>query len=176
MPMSQYVRSLRDKVGTMLLEVPTASVIVFDPQQRVLLVRHAEGDLWTTPGGLIEPSETPADAAVREAWEETGLVVELTRIVGVFGGELCTSTYGNGDRIAWVSTVFEARVVGGTLRPDFEETLEVRYLSTDELQALPRRPHVDLFIDAALRRSAAAVFQPSTWRPPQDMQAEQLRP
>ena len=84
----------------------------------MLLVRHVEGDLWTTPGGMIEPEETPANAAVREAWEETGLVVELVRIVGVFGGERCTSTYANGDRIAWVSTVFEARVIGGTLRPD----------------------------------------------------------
>ena len=40
---------------------------------------------------MIEPGETPANAAVRETWEETGLIVALTRIVGVFGGERCTS-------------------------------------------------------------------------------------
>ena len=158
MPMSDYVRSLREMVGTTQLEVPTASTIVFDPNGRVLLVRHADGDVWTTPGGMIEPEETPANAAVRETWEETGLVVELTRIVGVFGGEPCTSTYSNGDRIAWVSTVFEARVTGGTLRPDREETLEVRYVTLDEMRKLSRRPHVDLFVDAALKRSEAALF------------------
>lgn len=166
MPMSDYVRSLRDKVGTALLEVPTASVLVFDARGRVVLVRHADGDVWTTPGGMIEPGETPADAAVREAWEETGLAVELMRIVGVFGGPLCTSTYSNGDRIAWVSTVFEARVIGGTLRPDLEETLEVRYVDREEMRTLPRRAHVDLFVDAAAQHSVAALFQPASWQPP----------
>ncbi len=166
MPMSDYVRSLREMVGTTQLEVPTASVVVFDGEGRVLLVRHVEGDLWTTPGGMIEPEETPANAAVREAWEETGLAVELMRIVGVFGGERCTSTYANGDRIAWVSTVFEARVIGGTPRPDQVETLEVRYVGVDEMRNLPRQKHVDMFVDAALKRSEAAVFQPATWQPP----------
>ncbi len=166
MPMSDYVRSLREKVGTTLLEVPTASALVFDASGRVLLVRHAEGNLWTTPGGMIEPGETPADAAVRETWEETGLAVALTRIVGVFGGPLCTSTYANGDRIAWVSTVFEARVTSGTLRPDHAETLEVRYVGVGEMRELSRQAHVDLFVDAALKRSEAAVFQPATWHPP----------
>lgn len=166
MPMSDYVRSLREMVGNTLLEVPTASALMFDARGRVLLVRNADGDVWTTPGGMIEPGETPADAAVREIWEETGLVVALTRIVGVFGGELCTSTYSNGDRIAWISTVFEARVTGGTLRPDHVETLDVRYFDVDEMRALKRQAHVDLFVDAALKRSEAAVFQPASWQPP----------
>ena len=75
--MSDYIRGLRDKIGTTVLEVPTASVLVFDDRQRVLLVRHVEGNDWTTPGGMVEPYETPADAAVRETWEETGLFVAL---------------------------------------------------------------------------------------------------
>jgi len=166
MPMSDYVRSLRERVGTMQLEMPTASVIVFDEARRILLVRHVEGNEWTTPGGLIEPEETPADAAVREAWEETGLAVELVRIIGVFGGKPCTSTYSNGDRIAWVSTLFEGKVVGGVARHDGEETLEVRFLHVDELRRLPRKPHVDLFVDAAMAQRETAVFQPATWRPP----------
>jgi 8-oxo-dGTP pyrophosphatase MutT (NUDIX family) len=172
MPMSDYVRSLRGMVGTTLLEVPTASVVVFDGAGRVLLVRHIEGDAWTTPGGMIEPEETPADAAVRETWEETGLLVEPTRIVGVFGGERCTSTYANGDRIAWVSTVFEARVTRGTPRPDQVETLEVRYVGIDEMRDLPRQPHVDMFVDAALKGSEAALFQPASWRPPRSAPQE----
>ena len=166
MPMSSYVRAVRDKVGTMLLEVPTASVLVFDDRDRVLLVRHVEGNVWTTPGGMIEPGETPADAAVRETWEETGLAVELTRIVGVFGGPQCTSTYANGDRIEWVSTVFEGRAIGGALRPDQAETLEVRYVGIDEMRTLDRRAHVDLFVDAALLRKPHAVFQAPRWVPP----------
>ena len=166
MPMSDYIRNLRALIGTTVLETPTVSVLVFDANDRVLLVRHAEGNEWTTPGGMIEPYETPADAAVRETWEETGLVVTLTRIVGVFGGELCSSTYGNGDQVAWVSTVFRGEIVSGTPRPDNEETLEVRYFARPDLDGVKCKPHARLFVDAGYASSPVAQFQAPTWRPP----------
>ena len=164
--MSGYIRGLRDKVGTTVLEVPTASVLVFDDRQRVLLVRHVEGNEWTTPGGMVEPYETPGDAAVRETWEETGLFVALTHVVGVFGGPLCATTYANGDQVAWISTVFGATVVGGDLQPDGEETLEARYFERPELGSLRCKPHARIFIDAGYASSRIAHFQPSTWCPP----------
>ena len=64
---------------------------------------------------MIEPYETPADAALRETWEETGLLVELRGIVGVFGGELCASTYANGDEVAWVATVLLRKYFRGSV-------------------------------------------------------------
>ena len=166
MPMSDYIRGLRALIGTTVLELPTASVLVFDDDDRVLLVRHIEGNTWTTPGGMIEPYETPADAAVRETWEETGLFVELTRIVGVFGGKACVATYSNGDRVSFVSTVFAGRPLRGALRPDGEETLEARYWSRDEIATLPCKPHVQLFVAAAAARDGMAQFQPAAWQPP----------
>jgi len=166
MPMSDYIRRLRALVGTAVLEMPTASVLVFDDAKRVLLVRHVEGNNWTTPGGMIEPYETPADAAVRETWEETGLFVELTRIVGVFGGPQCTATYSNGDKVAFVSTVFAARPLRGTLTPDGEETLEARYWSLEEVARLTCKPHVSLFVEAALASESVAQFQKPSWTPP----------
>jgi ADP-ribose pyrophosphatase YjhB (NUDIX family) len=166
MPMSDYIRSLREKIGTTVLEVPTVSVLTFDDRARVLLVRHAEGNDWTTPGGMIEPYETPSDAAVREMWEETGLHVALTRVIGVFGGRLCASTYGNGDRVSWVSTVFAADVIGGALQPDGVETLETRYFARAELASIRCKPHVQLFLDAGFANERSARFQRPTWRPP----------
>jgi len=167
MPMSDYIRDLRARIGTTVLEIPTVSVLTFDERDRVLLVRHVEGDNWTSPGGMIEPYETPANAAVREMWEETGLHVALTHVIGVFGGDLCAATYGNGDKVAWVSTVFGATPVGGTLRPDGEETLEAAYFSRDEAAGLRSKPHLRLFLDAAYDRRPAAHFQQATWAPPQ---------
>ena len=164
--MSDYIRGLRDKIGTTVLEVPTSSVLVFDDRQRVLLVRHVEGNDWTTPGGMVEPYETPADAAVRETWEETGLFVTLTHVIGVFGGPLCASTYANGDQVAWISTVFGATVAGGDLQPDGEETLEARYVERAEIGSLRCKPHARMFVEAGYAVSRIAQFQPSTWHPP----------
>jgi len=165
MPMSDYIRQLRSMIGTTVLEVPTVSVLTFDERDRVLLVRHVEGDDWTTPGGMIEPYELPADAAVRETWEETGLVVELTRLVGVFGGPLCTSTYANGDKLSWVSTVFEGRRIGGELRPDGVETLDVRYFTADETRTLRCKPHVPMVLEAGWSRRDGSHFQPPSQQP-----------
>ena len=166
MPMSEYIRALRARIGTTVLEVPTVSVIVHDERDRVLLVRHIEGNVWTTPGGMIEPYEFPADAALREMWEETGLVVTLDRIVGVFGGPPCSGEYANGDKVSFVSTAFTAKIVGGTPRPDGEETLELRWFARDELDGAPVRPHVRLYLDAAWANEAAPRFQAPTWQPP----------
>jgi 8-oxo-dGTP pyrophosphatase MutT (NUDIX family) len=164
--MSDYVRALRALVGRELLEVPTVAVAVHDDAGRLLLVRHAEGDDWTTPGGMVEPFETPADAAVRETWEETGLAVELTHVAGVFGGPLQRATYANGDRIAWVSTLFGARAIGGTPRPDGVETLECRYVTRAEAARLRLKLHMPAVLAAAWRADARAHFDAPTWRPP----------
>jgi len=46
-------------------------------QGRVLLHYHARLGMWLPPGGHIEPYELPDEAAVREAWEETRIAIEL---------------------------------------------------------------------------------------------------
>ena len=166
MPMSEYVRELRARIGNTVLEVPTVSVLTFDAMQRVLLVRHVEGNDWTTPGGMIEPYELPSDAAVREVSEETGLHVALTHLIGVFGGPLCSSVYSNGDKVAWVSTCFGAEIIRGTLKPDGDETLEARYFSPTEARSLRCKPHVQLCLEAAYARDSSAHFQQAGWTPP----------
>ena len=69
MPISEYLRTLRERIGTALVLMPAVAAMVFDEDGRVLLARHATGDLWGAPGGAIDPDEPPQDAVVREVWE-----------------------------------------------------------------------------------------------------------
>src|SRR5215468_7702310 len=121
MPISDYLQAVRRKVGHDLLLLPSAAVVLHDEQMRILLCLHADKKIWVAPGGLIEPGEQPADAAIRETLEETGLNIRLTGIAGVYGGEDLIIDYPNGDRASYVGTVFHGRVVGGELKPDGTE-------------------------------------------------------
>jgi 8-oxo-dGTP pyrophosphatase MutT (NUDIX family) len=165
--MSEYVRRLRDLVGgEELLQVPSVSVALRDEEGRVLLARHAEIGRWLFPGGAIEPGEIPADAALREMWEETGLVVALTRLVGVFGGPDVIIHYRNGHRTSYVMAVFEARPVGGRWAPDGSEVLEMRFVSEAEVAALPTARWVPEVVRAVFHGQAAGAFQAPTWQAP----------
>src|SRR6185503_9382508 len=113
MPLSGHLRELRKKVGHDLLVLPSAAVATYDEKGRILLGLHSDKKIWVLPGGLIEPGETPADGAVRETWEETGLLVELTGILGVYGGPELIVDYANGDRASYVGTVFRGSIIDG---------------------------------------------------------------
>jgi 8-oxo-dGTP pyrophosphatase MutT (NUDIX family) len=114
---------------------------------------------------MIEPGETPAEGAVRETWEETGLLVEITNILGVFGGKELVINYKNGDRSAYIGTIFRGEIIGGELRADGEEILDLRYVSREELKTLPHSRWMDIAMDALFSTGGEARFQKSTWRP-----------
>jgi 8-oxo-dGTP pyrophosphatase MutT (NUDIX family) len=165
MPMSGYVKDLRKKVGHDLLLLPSAAVAIHDDQTRLLLCLHADKNIWVAPGGLIEPGEQPADAAVRETWEETGLLVELTAVLGVYGGPDLIIDYPNGDRAAYIGTIFYGRIAGGSIRPDGEETLDVRYFSQEELVRAPHAKWMDTAMPVLFSPNSAPHFVRPSWRP-----------
>jgi 8-oxo-dGTP pyrophosphatase MutT (NUDIX family) len=163
--MSDYLQQIRQKVGHDLLLLPSAAVVLLDEQNRILFGRHADRNIWVLPGGLIEPAELPADAALRELWEETGLIAELTGILGVYGGPHLIVNYANGDQASYVGTIFRGRTTGGSLRPDGTEILELRYFSRGEFLTVPHAKWLDALINTLFNPIALAHFQQPTWRP-----------
>ncbi len=99
----------------------TVAVIAGDT---ILLTLREDFEVWCMPGGGVEAGESLADAARREVREETGLEVELTRMVGCY------------SRIGWFplhTVLFTTRVVGGTLSPQPGEVLDARFFPLDAL-------------------------------------------
>lgn len=165
MPIPDFIKSLRSKIGTELLQLPVVSTFAYDDQGRLLLVQDISSGLWSAPSGIIDPHELPSDAAVRETWEEAGVFVELTRILGVFAGEHFSKVYDNGDQLAAVTTVFSARVLRGTPRPDHEETSDARFFTSSEIDRLPCHQHFLVIHKAATQGPSPAYFKPATWQP-----------
>lgn len=99
-----------------------ADAAIFEPEGRILLVRRSDDGLWCLPCGWVEPNESPEEAAVREAREETGLEVRPRQLVGVFTRK---ANVGFGPHSA-IAIVYLCNVVGGTMRRSHEIT-EARY-------------------------------------------------
>jgi len=116
---------------------------------KVLLTKREDFEVWCLPGGQIDPGESMAEAAVREAREETGLDVELTRLV-------CLSSRTGGESDVHMP-IFAASVIGGSLSLQVDEVIDIGYFSADELPAdlMPwhRQPMLD-----ALNGLSGAVY------------------
>ncbi len=162
------MRALRARIGTAMVLAPSVAVVVYDEHGHVLLGHHADRDRWVLPGGAVDPGERPADAAVRELWEETGLEIVLDNLIGAFGGPGFEVRYANGDCVEYVMTVFDGRPVGGRLRPDGEEILAVRFFPLDDLPRHRMLPWLVDFLGSLRDGAGRASFDPPVWQPPQD--------
>lgn len=119
--------------------------------ERMLFTRLAKRG-WDIPGGHIEPGETPAQAAVRETLEETGVLVEPLELLGVQELEV----FGALPRGGWTKRLgaqvfYRCRVV--EMRPFLvtEEALERGFLSPEQARALPTMVNHDLLYEIALK-------------------------
>ncbi|MER7106855.1 NUDIX hydrolase [Streptomyces sp. NPDC000229] len=129
-----FIRAVRATAGNQLLLLPGVTAVVFDDEERLLLVRRADNGRWSLVGGIPEPGEQPAVSAVREVYEETAVECVVERVVLV--ETLPTITYDNGDQCQYVDTCFRCRAVGGRARVNDDESLEVGWFALDALPPL----------------------------------------
>jgi 8-oxo-dGTP pyrophosphatase MutT (NUDIX family) len=87
-----------------------------ESRTKVLLTRRTDNGRWCLPGGRMDTGESAAEACVREVLEETGLEVEVVRLIGLYSSPHLIVAYADGNRRQIVAAHFLVRVVGGTLR------------------------------------------------------------
>lgn len=134
MPIPEFLRELRAVVGHRQLLLPGVTAVVFDDHNRVLLNRRADNGRWSLIGGISEPGEQPAETAVREVLEETGVRAVAERVVLVQTIE--PVRYPNGDRCQYVDITLRCRAVGGEAHVADDESLEVAWFDVDGLPEL----------------------------------------
>ncbi|GIP18119.1 NUDIX hydrolase [Paenibacillus montaniterrae] len=133
MPMSEYYKNMRSKVGSELLFMPSVAAIVRNENNEILFIRKSNETIWGLPAGAIEIGETPAQAIRREVYEETGLTVNPERIIGVFGGDKYKYEYSNGHKVEYLVIMFECSIIEGILYALDGEAEELRFYKQDEI-------------------------------------------
>lgn len=101
-------------------------VIVLDIRGWILLEKRSDCGLWGLPGGKIEQGESVKEAALREVKEETGLNIEITKLLGVYSepkSQRIVTFPDNGDVVHLIDIILEAKIVSGelTISPESED-------------------------------------------------------
>jgi 8-oxo-dGTP pyrophosphatase MutT (NUDIX family) len=147
-----------DRIGkTCTLMIGTSATIYDKTRQKVLLTQRTDNGRWCLPGGAMEPGESAAEACAREVWEETGLQVEIRKLIGIYTSPHRVTEYADGNRFQFVSFNFEAVVLGGALGLS-NETTAYGYFAPDELAAIDlMEHHRERLADAFAGQAAAFI-------------------
>jgi 8-oxo-dGTP pyrophosphatase MutT (NUDIX family) len=111
------------------------SAALFDEQGRIFLTRRTDNNQWCLPGGGMEPGESVTESCAREVWEETGLRILVTRLVGVYSHPDQLVVYPDGNKAQIVALHFEAQVLEGEPLLS-NETTGFGYFTLEEVEGL----------------------------------------
>lgn len=147
--MNDYVKYIRGMVGHNIILMNFAVAAIFNEKGELLLQKRGDKKKWGLVGGTLELGETLEECVKRETFEETGLKVEPTSIIGIYTGPQYNVMYSNGDQTQPVAVLFNTKVIGGKLRDKYdEETLELKYFTRDNLPEFANKDFEDMVDDS----------------------------
>ena len=133
------------------------SAVIFDKdRKKVLLTQRTDNGRWCVPGGALESGESAAEACEREVWEETGLKVRATRLIGVYSNPDQLVIYSDGNKAFFVVLSFEAEIIEGELGLS-NETTAFGYYSLKEMEGMPMHGQHKQRVEDALLGGAALM-------------------
>lgn len=132
--------------------------IILDQEEQVFLMKRADNGLWGIPSGHVELGETVEEAIMREIYEETGLQVKVTRLIGVYSDPTSqVFEYPDGRVNHFITTCFQCEVVGGALQIENDETLDAKYFPINQLPKDLLHMHPRWLKDALDQTSVAYI-------------------
>ncbi len=147
-----------ERIGRLAILTPSCAAVILDlTRQSVLLTRRSDNGRWCLPGGAMDPGESAAEACVREVLEETGLVVRVGRLIGVYTTPHRIIEYADGNRRQGLTLCFEAEPIGGELGLS-NETTEAGYFTREQMKSMDvMESNHDRVADAFAGQEAAFV-------------------
>ena len=129
-----HLGKIRQLVGSQLLLVPGARIVIEGLDGKVLLQKRSDLGLWGLPGGNAEPGEDLAAVVAREVFEETGLTISNPEPFG-FGcnPEVETVTFPNGDVCQFFVLNYFTKTFSGKLAMLDGESLALEWFDTSDL-------------------------------------------
>lgn len=144
--MKDYIKWIRNKVGNETIILNFSCVCITNEKNEILLQKRDKNkDIWGLPGGALEIGESIEEVAIRETLEETGLIVKIKNLIGIYSKYF--NEYPNGDRAQTICYSFEAKVISGELTVDNKETFELKYFSKSNLPNIFVQQHTDMIND-----------------------------
>ncbi|AYF99659.1 NUDIX hydrolase [Lactococcus allomyrinae] len=125
-----------------------AFTVVRNSDKHILLVKRRDFPLWDLPGGRVEKGENTEQAAVRETFEETGFVISLEQLTGI---------YDNIER-ADRQYIFTGKIISGTAIKSGPETAKLQFFSIHHLPFL-MVPHRKMQIKKSCQHTDSPIFQ-----------------
>ncbi|GAB3464634.1 NUDIX domain-containing protein [Streptomonospora sediminis] len=145
---TEYYRDPRAPEANTL--IPASNLLVAGAQGAILLQRRRDTGQWALPGGAQDIGETPAQCAVRECEEETGVVAEVTGLLGVFSDPRHIVAYTDGEIRQQFEVAYIGRPTGGAPRVN-DEADGVEWVLPEELHAFDIHPSMHHQIGRYLR-------------------------
>jgi ADP-ribose pyrophosphatase YjhB (NUDIX family) len=136
--------------------VPAVTAFVQSGDGQILMERRTDNGRWGLPGGTHQTGESISQTVVREVAEETGLIVEVDRMVGIYTDPRRVIAFSDGEVRQEFSMCFAAHVVDGELKAS-EESFEVAWIEREALDRLDIAPTTLRRIEDALSNRSGTV-------------------